>query len=82
VGNIKLNLREIGWCGTDWIDLAQAWNQWRACEDSTKPLSSIKHLGSFWAAAHVLYVSSKKPDLRLIFNGLHGFLSQKTNVQI
>jgi hypothetical protein len=23
VGNIKMNLREIGWNGIDWIDLAQ-----------------------------------------------------------
>jgi hypothetical protein len=28
VGNIKLNLREMGWDGMDWIDLAQ--DQWRA----------------------------------------------------
>jgi hypothetical protein len=23
VSNIKMDLREIGWCGMDWIDLAQ-----------------------------------------------------------
>jgi hypothetical protein len=30
VGNIKINLTEIGWEGVDWIDLAQDRNQWRA----------------------------------------------------
>jgi hypothetical protein len=30
VGNIKMDLREIGWCGMDWIDLAQGRDQWMA----------------------------------------------------
>jgi hypothetical protein len=30
VDNIKMDLREIGWNGRDWIDLAQDRNQWRA----------------------------------------------------
>jgi hypothetical protein len=30
VDNIKLDLREIGWDGIDWIDLAQDIGQWRA----------------------------------------------------
>jgi hypothetical protein len=30
VGNIKMDLREIGWSGMDWIDLAQDRDQWRA----------------------------------------------------
>jgi hypothetical protein len=30
VDNIKMNLREIGWDGTDWIELAQDRDQWRA----------------------------------------------------
>jgi hypothetical protein len=28
--NIKMNRREIGWGGMDWIDLAQDKDQWRA----------------------------------------------------
>jgi hypothetical protein len=28
--NIKMDLREIGWDGMDWIDLAQDRDQWRA----------------------------------------------------
>jgi hypothetical protein len=30
VDNIKIDLREIGWDGMDWIDLAQNRDQWRA----------------------------------------------------
>jgi hypothetical protein len=30
VDNIKTDLREIGWDGIDWIDLAQNRDQWRA----------------------------------------------------
>jgi hypothetical protein len=29
-GNIKVDLRGIGWGGMDWIDLAQDRDQWRA----------------------------------------------------
>jgi hypothetical protein len=28
--NIRMDLREIGWGGMDWIDLAQDGDQWRA----------------------------------------------------
>jgi hypothetical protein len=30
VDNIKMYLREIGWDGIDWIDVAQDRDQWRA----------------------------------------------------
>jgi hypothetical protein len=30
VDNIKIHLREIGWGGMDWIDLAQDSDHWRA----------------------------------------------------
>jgi hypothetical protein len=30
VDNIKMDLREIGWDGVDWIDRAQDRYQWRA----------------------------------------------------
>jgi hypothetical protein len=29
VENIKIDLREIGWDGMDWIELAQDSDQWR-----------------------------------------------------
>jgi hypothetical protein len=30
VHNIKMDLREIGWNGMEWIDLAQDRDQWKA----------------------------------------------------
>jgi hypothetical protein len=30
VDNIKMDLREIGWDGVDWIDMAQDGNHWRS----------------------------------------------------
>jgi hypothetical protein len=30
VDNVKMDLRETGWVGMDWIDLAQNRDQWRA----------------------------------------------------
>jgi hypothetical protein len=30
VDGIKMDLRETGWSGVDWIDLAQDMDQWRA----------------------------------------------------
>jgi hypothetical protein len=32
--NIRMDLREIGWGGMDWIDLAQDRDQWRAIADT------------------------------------------------
>jgi hypothetical protein len=30
VNNIEMNLKEMGWSGMDWIDVAQDRDQWRA----------------------------------------------------
>jgi hypothetical protein len=30
VDNIKMDLREIGWYGVDWMDMSQDREQWRA----------------------------------------------------
>jgi hypothetical protein len=43
VDNIKIDLREIGWDGMDWIDLAQDVDQWRALVSTVMDLrGSIK----------------------------------------
>jgi hypothetical protein len=40
---ITMDLRETGWGGMDWINLAHDRDQWRTlCEHSTEPLGSIK----------------------------------------
>jgi hypothetical protein len=38
VDNIKIYLREIGWDGVDWIDLAQDRGQWRALVNTVMSL--------------------------------------------
>jgi hypothetical protein len=46
VNNIKMNLREIGWDGRDWIELAQDRDQWRALVNTVdEPSGSLKLLG-------------------------------------
>jgi hypothetical protein len=38
-----MDLREIGWDGVDWIDLAEDMDQWRgSCEHGNEPSGSIK----------------------------------------
>jgi hypothetical protein len=50
VDNIKMDLRERGWDGMDWIDLAQDRDQWRALVNTVMnllvPLNSGKFLSS------------------------------------
>jgi hypothetical protein len=36
VDNIQMDLRETGWDGVDWIDMAQVRDQWRAPSGSMK----------------------------------------------
>jgi hypothetical protein len=38
VHNIKMDLREIGWDGIDWVDLAQGRDQWRALANTVMNL--------------------------------------------
>jgi hypothetical protein len=38
VDNIKIDLREIGWVGIDWIDLDQDRDQWRALVNTVMKL--------------------------------------------
>jgi hypothetical protein len=38
VDNIEIDLREIGWDGVDWIDLAQDRDQWRALMNTVMDL--------------------------------------------
>jgi hypothetical protein len=44
--NIKNDLRDIGWDGIDWIDLAQDREQWRALVKTVMNLRVPQNLGS------------------------------------
>jgi hypothetical protein len=46
VDNIKLDLRDIGWGGMDWTDLAQDSDQWRTLVNTVMNLRVRKMLGS------------------------------------
>jgi hypothetical protein len=45
VDNIKMDLREIGWDGMDWIDLAQDRDRWRALVNTALNLRVPKNAG-------------------------------------
>jgi hypothetical protein len=42
-----MDLREIGWHGMDWIDLAQDRNQWRALVNAVMNLRVPYYAGKF-----------------------------------
>jgi uncharacterized protein YjcR len=44
---LKWILREIGWDGTDWIDLAQDRDQWRALMNTLMNLRVPENAGKF-----------------------------------
>jgi hypothetical protein len=50
--NIKMDLREIGWGGVDWIDLAQDRDQWRAQYPIRIPLLPM----CFTCPTHVIFL--------------------------
>jgi hypothetical protein len=45
VDNIKMDLREIGWGGMDWIDLVQDGDQWRALVNTVINRLISKNIG-------------------------------------
>jgi hypothetical protein len=47
VDNIKMELREIGWDGMDWIDLAQDRDHWRALVNTVMNLRVPWNAGEF-----------------------------------
>jgi hypothetical protein len=46
VGNIKMDLRETGWDGMDWIAVAQDRNQWMAIVNMIMTFGFHKILGN------------------------------------
>jgi hypothetical protein len=47
VDNIKLDLREIGWGGMCWINLAQDRDQWKAVVNKVMKLLHPQNIGKF-----------------------------------
>jgi hypothetical protein len=47
VDNIKMDLREIGWAGMDWTDLAQDRDQWRALVNTVMNFRFPYNFGKF-----------------------------------
>jgi hypothetical protein len=48
VDDIKMDLRETGWDGMDWIDLAKGRDQWKgSCEHGDEPSGYLKFAGNF-----------------------------------
>jgi hypothetical protein len=47
VDNIKMDLREIGWGGMDWIDLAQDRDQWRALVNTVINIWAPQNIAKF-----------------------------------
>jgi hypothetical protein len=45
--NIKMALREIGWSGVAWIDLAQDRDKWRALGNTVMNLRVTQNVGKF-----------------------------------
>jgi hypothetical protein len=41
VDNIKIDLREVGWDGMDWVYLAQDRHQWRALLNTVMKFSKV-----------------------------------------
>jgi hypothetical protein len=53
VDNIKKDLREIGWVGVYWIDLAQDRNQWRALVFTVMNLRVPLNAGKFLSSCTI-----------------------------
>jgi hypothetical protein len=47
VENIKIDLREVGWDGMDWIDLVQDRDKWRALVNTVMNLRVLQNPGKF-----------------------------------
>jgi hypothetical protein len=51
--NITVDLREIGWDGMDWIDLAQDRDQWRVLVSTVMNLRVLCNVGKFLSSCAI-----------------------------
>jgi hypothetical protein len=63
VGNIKMDLREIGWDGVDWIDIAQDREQWWALANTVLNLRVPQNAMEFLRSC-AIDASSRRAQLR------------------
>jgi hypothetical protein len=63
VDNIKMDLREIGWDGLNWIDMAQDRDQWSALVNTELNLWDPWNAGKF-LSGFTIGVSSRRAQLR------------------
>jgi hypothetical protein len=59
VDNIKIYLREIGWDGMDWINLAQDRDQWRAQVNMVMNLQVPHNAGKFLVGCTIGSISGR-----------------------
>jgi hypothetical protein len=51
--NVKMDIREIGWDGVDWIDLAPGRDQWRALVNTVMNLRVPQNSGKFLSSCTI-----------------------------
>jgi hypothetical protein len=66
VDNIKMDLREIGWDGMDWITLAQDRYQWRPLAYTVMNLRVHKMLGNSRVAAQLASTEEGPNSMELV----------------
>jgi hypothetical protein len=62
VDNVKIDLREIGWDGMDWIDLAQDRSKWRALVNTVMNIRVPKNAEKFLSNCKI-YGFSRRAQL-------------------
>jgi hypothetical protein len=60
-----MNLREIGWGGIDWIDLAENGDQWRVLVNTAMNLRVACNVGKFMSSC-TTGDFSRKPQLYVV----------------
>jgi hypothetical protein len=63
VDKIKMDFRETGWSGMDWVDMAQDRDQWRALVNTILNLRVLYNAGKFLSGC-TTGGSSRRAQLR------------------
>jgi hypothetical protein len=76
--NIKMDLREIGWGGMDWIELTQDKYLWRALVSTVMNLRVPENVGKFFSTCTTASFS-RRTHLHEVRNGLTAPASSSVN---